>query len=89
MLVPMVLHFVIHLDRSGFVDGDDHRLAAVPTPHKVGDDIFRDGFQSLISRDEVILFGKLPFQLCLLCVVELGGLKNPLKIFVQLFVGEL
>ena len=68
----MVLHLVIHLDRSGFVNRDDHRFAAVPTPHKVGDDIFRDGFQSVVSRDEVILSGKFTFKLGLLCIVEFG-----------------
>ena len=38
----MFLHLVIHLDGGGFVYRDDHRLAAVASAHKMGDNILRD-----------------------------------------------
>ena len=85
----MGTHLVVHLDGRGFVDGDDHRLSAIAAPHEVGDDVFRDGVQAVFPRDEVILSGKLPLNLRFLRIVKFGVLKNALKFFVEVVVGEL
>ena len=37
---PVLLNLVIHPDRGGFVNRDDHRLRQYAPPHVVGNDVF-------------------------------------------------
>ena len=54
LYLPMFAHPVVHADRGGFINGDDHRFAVKTTSHEVQDDILGDFLQAVIAGDEMI-----------------------------------
>ena len=66
----MLLHLVVHPERRGLVDGDDHRLADETASEEMLDDVLRHCLQPVVAGDQVVLLAQLPFELRFLLVVE-------------------
>jgi len=72
---PVLADLVVHSDRRGLIDADDHRLATVTALHEVADQVLGDGLQAILARNQVILPRELSLELLFLLIVQLGRLK--------------
>ena len=84
LLLPILLHEVIHPHAGDLVEADEHGLAAGPEVGVVSRKIPGDRAQARLGGEQVNLFGKLRLQLVLLVHVQIGCLDG-----VQDAVGDL
>ncbi len=89
VVLPVGLNLVVHLHGGGLVDADHHRLALVAPADEVLHQILGDGFQAVITGDQVVLTGEDPLDLLLLILVQLGIFQKPGQILVEVLVDQL
>ena len=84
----MFPHFVVHLQRCGFVDANHHRFAGKSAIRKMPHDIFRHRLQPVITGEDVILLAQFLLKPLLLIRVQLRFFDDLVNILVQIGIHQ-
>ena len=85
----MLAHLVVHLERSGLVDGYNHGFAHEAAAQEVAHDVLRHRLQPVVAGDQVILATQHLLQLRLLRIVETGVLNEAVEVVVEVGIDKL
>lgn len=85
---PFGADFVIHLEGSSLVDGNNHGLPLVASVEEVVDEILRDGVEAVVARDEMVASAEEACELLFALFIQSSFVDDIVDFFVEVGVGD-